>query len=804
MRISYKWLQDFIGPQASVDEISAMLTGCGLEVEDVSEYHSIPGGLKGIVIGEVLSAEPHPNADKLRVCKVNIGETEPKQIVCGAPNVAAGQKVLVATVGSTVYPTKGEPFEIKKAKIRGEVSEGMICAEDELSLGESHDGILVLPAHYEPGKPAAEYFETYSDHILEIGLTANRGDAASHYGVARDLKALGLNLQMPSVPALMLDSSQPIEVEIAPNSGGLRYSGLLIKNVSIANSPIWLQHRLKAIGINPINNVVDITNYMLHTWGQPLHAFDASAITGNKIVVRTAEANEPFVTLDGVERKLKGIECMIADTQKPLALGGLFGGMHSGIHAQTKDVFLESAWFDAATIRKAAKAHGLHTDAGFRFERGTDPNSTIPVLMHAAALILELAGGSIASALIDVYPQPEPHREVWFNPKKNNALIGKEIPEEVLENILNRLDIAITQKTNEQWCLSVPPYRVDVTRPADVTEEILRIYGLNQIEMGHDIKSAMTFSESEKGRNLKERICAYLSHNGFLEIATNSLTKSSYFNQDQLAHAVTLLNPLSQDLEVMRLDFRFSMLEALQYNHNRKNQNLKFYEVGKTYHRQGVAEDLKSYQENKHLAIAICGKKHPESWNQPKTDFTFFSLKGVLEQVLKLTGVTGFQYTFEADDRFEQAAQLTVKKQLLASFGQLNVKEAKAFDLDKPVWYADINLDLLLQLAQDRKFKLKPISIFPAVRRDLSMELEANVAYSSLEKIALKTEPKLLKEINVFDVYQGDKLAAGKKSYALSFMLQDDEKTLTDQEIEGVMSKLIQNFQKEVGAVLRG
>ncbi len=804
MKISYNWLQEFIGDKKSVTEIGQMLTGCGLEVEDISTYHSIPGGLQGIVIGEVLSAEPHPNADKLKVCKVNIGLAEPKQIVCGAPNVAAGQKVLVATVGAMVHPTTGEPFEIKKAKIRGELSEGMICAEDELSLGESHEGILVLPANYEVGKPAATYFETYTDQILEIGLTANRGDAASHYGVARDLKALGLNLNLSAVPELKLTTETPITVEILPESGGLRYSGLLLKNVSIAASPNWLQHKLKAIGINPINNIVDITNYMLHTWGQPLHAFDASAIADGKVIVRKAIEGEKFITLDKVERTLKGFECVIADAQKPLALAGLFGGLHSGIQENTKDIFLESAWFDAATVRKAAKAHNLHTDAGFRFERGTDPNSTIPVLMRAAAIILEIAGGTIASDCIDIYPHPEPHRELWFNPKKNNALIGKEIPEETLIHILAGLDISITQKTNTEWCLSIPPYRVDVTRQADVTEEILRIYGLNQIEMGHEIKSAMTFSESEKSRDIKERMSNWLCNQGFHEIATNSLTKSSYYTEGQLEQSVKLLNPLSQDLEVMRLDFRFSMLEAIQYNNNRKNQDLRFFEVGKTYHRLGPAENLSSYEERKHLVMALYGKKHPESWNQPKSEFTFFSLKGILERLLKNIGLANLQFTSDQDERFEQAFQIIVKKQIIGTFGTLNKKDCKLFDIDKPLWYADLNLDIILKFAAEYKFKLKPVPVFPAVRRDLSLELAKEISYLQLEKIALKAAPNLLKEVNAFDVYAGDKIAEGKKSYALSFILQDEEKTLTDQEIDAVMKKLIENFEKEVGAILRG
>ena len=826
MKISYNWLKDFIETDKSAAEIGDLLTGCGLEVEEIASYNSIPGGLDGIVVGHVLSADKHPNADKLTVCKVDLGNGNPKQIVCGAPNVAAGQKVLVAPVGSTIYPTKGEPFTINKAKIRGEVSEGMICAEDELSLGESHDGILVLPEHYEVGKAAKEYFEIYIDQVFEIGLTANRGDAASHLGVARDLKALGVqwkefSTSLELTSGTIEKTSSPMSVRAVPIAIGSRtisvsiedpqtckrYSGISISGITVKPSPAWLQNRLKAIGLSPFNNIVDAGNYVMHALGQPLHTFDADRIAGAQIIVKKAIAGSGFVTLDKVERKLTGIECMICDAERPLALAGIYGGLDSGISNETKNIFIESAYFDPSSIRKAAKLHGLNTDASFRFERGTDPDCTIKALNYVTELILEIAGGEISSEIVDVYPESIPHRTIAFNPKKSAALIGKEIAEGVIHQILTNLDITVTEVDAHHWELTVPPYRVDVERAVDITEEILRIYGLNNIEMGLEIKSAMSFSEDEFGLNLKNRLANFLTANGFFEIATNTLTKSSYYTEVQLSNAVKLLNPLSNDLDIMRLDVLPSMLESVQYNNNRKNSDLRFYEYAKTYTRTGEANSLNSYTEQKHLAIAVMGQKTTESWNNAKQDFAYFGLKNVLEQVLRQCGLNAISYTFEADERLEQATQLLVKKKPIAVFGQVNTKLAKAFDLDasrSALWYADIDVDALFALAKEVKFKLKPVPVFPQVRRDLALLLNNEIAYSQLEKIALKTEPRLLKQINVFDVYQGDKIEAGKKSYALSFILQDETKTLTDEEIDGVMKRLIKNFEKEAGAVLRG
>ncbi|MBC7383434.1 MAG: phenylalanine--tRNA ligase subunit beta [Bacteroidia bacterium] len=817
MKISYNWIKDFIETNKSAVEVGDLLTGCGLEVENIFTFHSIPGGLEGIIVGHVLSAEKHPNADKLSICRVDLGNENIKQIVCGAPNVAANQKVLVAMVGSTVHPTNGEPFTINKAKIRGEVSEGMICAEDELSLGVSHAGILVLPEHYEAGKAAKEYFEIYSDQVFEIGLTANRGDAASHLGVARDLRALGLQMKaFASTPArtskahvLMQHSLDPInhsliKVTIQDTDGCKRYSGLNIHGITVKPSPFWLQNRLKSIGLSPINNIVDATNFILHALGQPLHAFDADKIAGGHIIVKKAKAGSTFITLDKVERKLTGMECMIYDVEKPLALAGVFGGLDSGINEQTKNIFIESAYFNPGSIRKAAKLHVLNTDASFRFERGTDPNMTLNALHQAASLIMEIAGGNIVSEIIDIYPEPIADRTIIFSPHKSNELIGKEISDEVMQRILTSLEIETTQKDASQWHLSVPPYRVDVERPIDITEEILRIYGLNNIEMDEHINSAMSYSEDVFGLKLINRLADYLSANGFFEIATNSLTTPAYYPAEQLNNAVKLLNPLSNDLAVMRMDMLYSLLESVQYNNNRKNNDLRFYEFGKTYELNGKEQLLNSYHEQKHLAIALLGRKAPESWNITRQEYNYFGIKNILEQVLKQCGFTAINYTFETDERYEYATQLIVKKKVIGVFGQIKKTVAAQFDIDKPLWYADLSVGALTELAKEVKFKLKLVPVFPSVRRDLALLLSKEITYQQLEKIAVKSEPRLIKQINAFDVYDGDKIEEGKKSYALSFLLQDDTKTLTDEEIDGVMRKLISNFEKEAGAMLRG
>ncbi len=806
MKISYNRLSQLVNQPFTPQEIEGILTNTGLEVEHIETVYSIPGGLDGIVIGHVLEAEKHPNADKLKVCKVDVG-SEIKQIVCGAPNVAAGQKVLVAKVGSTVHPTQGEPFTIQKAKIRGEVSEGMICAEDELSLGNSHDGILVLPNDYETGKPATHYFKVFKDTLIEIGLTANRGDAASHLGVARDLKAAtGCNIVLPnSSLEISPDLTESFNITISDTEGCLRYSGIHLTNIKVQESPDWLKQFLFTIGLTPINNIVDVTNYILHSYGQPLHAFDAASIANKQIIVKKAEPNTVFTTLDKVERKLTGLECMIFDAEKPLAMAGIFGGLNSGIAHTTTDIFIESAYFNPATIRKAAKQHGLSTDASFRYERGTDPNITIFALKAAVNLILELAGGKIASTIIDVYPNPIPHKKISFSMAKHHALMGHVMPTETILNILNRLDIEVVSNNGNDLELLVPPYRPDVDRAVDVSEELLRIYGLNNIPMGIGFKSATTFSNFEHGLKLKNKIANFLAANGFNEIATNTLTKHAYANNlpDNEHAAVKILNPLSSDLEIMRTNMLYSVLDSLAYNNNRKQQHLNFFEFGKTYAVKGETALLNNYVEQKHLAIALLGNKAPEGWNTPAVANDFYRLKQIIELVLQVCGIKQFKYLFEPTPGYEITAQLLVKNKPLAVLGLIDKATRKPFDLDKPVWYADINFDALIELSSSYQFKLKPVSVFPSVRRDLALVINKDVNYQKLADIASKTEPKLLKDVNVFDVYMGDKIAADKKSYALSFILQDEEKTLTEEVIDSVMQKLLTQFEKETGATLR-
>ena len=809
MKISYNWLKDIIKIPSTPAEISEMLTNCGLEVEHLDNYQSIKGGLEGIVVGYVKQTEKHPNADKLTVCKVDIGFGEDKQIVCGAPNVAVGQKVLVATVGAMLYPTTGEAFKISKSKIRGEVSEGMICAEDEIGLGSSHDGILILPNEYEIGKPAAEYFKVYNDYVFEIGLTANRGDAASHLGTARDLRAIGnwqLAINNKQLP--VASSQQPVAISIEDNEGCQRYTGLSISNIEVKPSPDWIQNRLKAIGINPINNIVDATNYLMHEIGQPLHAFDANKIKGNKIIVKKAQEGSKFTTLDKVERTLKGHECLICDEEKPLAIAGVFGGLDSGITYSTKNIFLESAYFNAVSIRKTAKAHNLSTDASFRYERGTDPNITINAITRLANLILEIAGGEISSEITDVHPSIIENIEINFSLSKSNQLIGKEIEKERVIQILNALDIQILNDNGDVLNISIPPYRADVTRDVDVTEEILRIYGLNNIEIGNNIKSTISFDETENKFNLKNKIADYLSANGFNEIATNSLTKSAYYNELELTNAVKMLNPLSSDLDIMRLNMLPNVLEALQYNNNRKLNNLKFYEFGKTYYKGTLNESgginlVENYVEQSHLVVSLVGAINNENWNQLNKKANFFILKGFVQNVFNKCKLNKLEFELTENENFDFAVLVKYKQKQLAILGAVNAELASKFDLNETVFYADINFDLLIDSNKLEKTIIKPISAFPSVKRDLALLINEEIKYSQLEKIAIKTESNLIKNINVFDIYKGDKIESGKKSYALSFILQDENKTLTDEEIDSVMNRLIKNFEKEIGATLR-
>ncbi len=801
MKISYNWLLEKISIQKNPEEISAMLTGTGLEVEGIEKYESLKGGLEGIVVGEVKTCVKHPNADKLSVTTVNIGGESDIQIVCGAPNVAVGQKVLIATVGATVYPTNGEPFKINKSKIRGEVSEGMICAEDELGLGKSHDGILVLPSHYKAGEKAATYFPIYSDYLIEIGLTANRGDAASHLGVARDLRAL-TNCELRTTNDEKFNiSNLKSRISISINDVACpRYSGLSISGITVKESPDWIKNKLKVIGLAPINNIVDATNYVLHELGQPLHAFDADKIVGNAIVVKKADAGTTFTTLDKTERKLTGIELMICDAEKPLAIAGVFGGLHSGITSDTKNIFIESAYFNAASVRKTAKTHGLNTDASFRYERGTDPNMTVDALKRVASIIVEIAGGDISSEIVDMYPNPIQNIELPFSIPKFNRLIGQEIPLAEVKRILTGLDILILNETSEIITLSIPPYRSDVTREADIAEEILRIFGLNNIDIPTQVKSSISPSQDEANYKLRNKVADYLSNSGFYELTCNSLTKSAYYTEEELKYSVKMLNPLSSDLDIMRMQMLYSGLEMMQYNNNRKASDIKCFEYGKTY--QSI--DGK-YIETPHFTLFITGSKQAESWNTPQQPTNYFTLKAAVKNVLGRLGIKqklDANYNHE-DSRLHNTVSLTHNGKTVAVFGTINPEIAGKFDLNTPVYFADFYWNTIVELCTGNNLKFKPISAFPHVRRDLALLLDNATNYADIERIALKAEPKLLQAVNAFDVYQGDKIAPGKKSYAVSFILQDEEKTLTDQDIDSVMTKLIKQFEKELGATLR-
>ena len=798
MKISYNWLNTLINVNLSPEKIDELLTGTGLEVEGITQYNTIKGGLEGIVVGEVKTCIKHPNADKLSVTTVDVGGPELLHIVCGAPNVASGQKVLVATVGCTVHPTKGEPFEIKKSKIRGEVSEGMICAEDELGLGESHDGILILPSHYEIGAPATNYFENYSDYLIEIGLTANRGDAASHMGVARDLRAVtDCTIQTSNfeIPTLHTDK---INVSIA-DTDCVRYSGISMSGVQVGDSPAWLQNRLRVIGLSPINNIVDITNYVMHELGQPLHAFDAANLAGQKIIVRKVNADTKFTTLDKTDRILTGNECMICDGEKPVAIGGVFGGLHSGINNNTTEIFIESATFNPASVRKTAKHHGLSTDASFRYERGTDVEITTKALARAVELIIEIAGGAVSSKLVDVYPTEVKHIQVDFNLDKFYRLIGQHIEVSEIKRILLALDFTILSETTESLLLDVPAYRTDVTRHADVAEEVLRIYGLNKIEIPTRVTSSVSNSKENAQFALRNKLSNYLSDNGFNEILNNSITKSAYYTETEMQHAVKLLNPLSSDLDMMRLNMLYNGLEVLQYNRNRKATDMFLYEFGKTYN---LTE--KGYEEQMHLSFFVNGKQQGESWHGTPKANTYFSVKAHVINLLKKAGIKKVDVVSDVKGNLLNQTSITSQQKTLVVFGGVDAKTRKQFDLTDEVWFADFNWDNICELGIESTLKLQPVSTYPAVRRDLALELDKKITYAEIEKIARKTEQQLLKEMNVFDVYEGEKIAAGKKSYAISFILQNTEKTLTDEEIEATMNKLIKQFEKDLGATLRG
>jgi phenylalanyl-tRNA synthetase beta chain len=799
MKISYNWLKQFIDTDKTPEQISQILTGTGLEVESLEKVQAIPGGLEGLVIGHVKESKNHPNSDHLHLTKVDVGTGTDLQIVCGAANVAAGQKVVVATVGAFVYPMEGDHFKINKSKIRGEVSEGMICAEDEISLGTSHDGIMVLDASAVPGTLAKDYFKLNDDYLFEIGLTPNRADAASHLGTARDIAAfLKIALMKPDVSTFKVDNtSRKIEVTVENETACPRYSSLAILGIEVKDSPKWLKEKLNVIGLRSINNVVDVTNYVLHGLGQPLHAFDADAIKGNKVIVKTCPEGTPFKTLDEVDRKLSADDLMICNAEEPMCIAGVFGGVGSGIKASTKNIFLESAYFNPVWVRKTSKRHGLKTDASFRYERGTDPDITVVALMFAALLIKEVAGGTISSEISDIYPSPISPFDVEVTYKNIDRLIGKAIGYDEIKAIIKALDIQIVNESAEGLSLKVPPYRVDVTRDVDVIEEILRIYGYNNIEIPTQIRASLNNSVRPEKDDVQNTISDLLTANGFNEILSNSLTKSAY--STDLDHAVKILNPLSSDLDVMRQTLLYSGLEAIAYNQNRRNADLKLYEFGKVY---SVTDEGK-YNEVQRFSIFLTGADSSEQWNQKPQSFSFYKLKAIVDGILERLNIKDTTTGDATCSKMAFGLQYMRNGKQLVKFGSVAAASLKKADLDKEVFYADFNFDMILAAVRKNKIIYQEVSKFPAVRRDLSMLVDTNITFDQLKQVAQKTERKLLKEINVFDVYQGDKLPAGKKSYALSFTLQDEEKTLTDKTIDAIIQKLIYNFGKETGAEIR-
>ncbi len=815
MKISYNWLKQYINVDLHPEKISDILTNIGLEVEGIESFQSVRGGLEGVVIGEVLTCAKHPNADKLTITSVNIGHAEPVQIVCGAPNVAAGQKVPVATVGATLYPTE-EGFTIKKAKIRGELSQGMICAEDEMGLGTSHEGIMVLDAGAEPGTLAADYFHVESDTIFEIGLTPNRIDAASHLGVARDLAAYlnqqgSFALKRPSLEEFNIDNNDlHIPVEIEHEAGCKRYSGLTISGITVKESPGWLQIRLRSIGLTPVNNVVDITNYVLHEAGQPLHAFDAALITGNKVVIKTLPKGTPFVTLDEQERKLLSSDLMICNSEEGMCIAGVFGGINSGVSETTKNVFLESACFDPVYIRKSAKHHVLNTDASFRFERGSDPNMTVWALKRAAMLIKEIAGGSISSEVVDVYPTPVEDFKVKINFARVNRLIGNSIEPDTIQSILESLEITVLEQNNEGMKLLVPPYRVDVQREADIVEEILRIYGFNRVETGTGLKSTLSYSSKPDKEQVINKTSELLTSNGFYETKSNSLTRSSYYDREDRPdpNAVRLFNPLSQDLALMRQNLLFGGLEAIAYNINRKNADLKLYEFGNCYYQDPDVrgELLEGFDEQLHMGIFLSGKSQPGNWVQASGGSSFYVLKNYVETVLAKLGIDPYTLDLKGNENpnYEDGQAYSFRNLPIVEYGSVSPVILREFDVKQPVFAAEFNWDNVLNTLSDHLILFKSLPRFQVVTRDFSLMLNRNVTFESLRTLAYKTEKKLLKKVSLFDVYEGDKIEKGKKSYALTFTLLDEGKTLTDKQIDRVMMNLARAFERELGAIIRG
>jgi len=803
MKIAINWLKEYIELTEDDETIAQALTSTGLEVEGLETFEEVKGNLQGIVIGEVFTCEQHPNADKLKVTTVSIGEEEPLPIVCGAPNVAKGQKVAVALVGTTLYPSEGELITLKKAKIRGEVSQGMICAEDELGIGKSHEGILVLDTDLPNGTPFSEYFNVYSTEVLEIGLTPNRVDASSHIGTARDLSAFFKRpYKMPSVENFKVDNQNlPIEVIVENTEACPRYSGITISNVKVESSPKWLQNHLKSIGLAPINNIVDTTNFVLQEIGQPLHAFDADKIKGNKVIVKNLPQDTSFVTLDGEERKLSEKDLMICNEEVGMCIAGVFGGIDSGITENTQNIFLESAYFHPDSVRFTSLYHGLKTDAAFRFERGTDPNITVYALKRAALLIKEIAGGEISSEIVDIYPNPIPNFEVNIDYKRINKLIGHSLEKDVIKNILELLEIKIIKEEGDKATLSVPTYRVDVQREADIVEEILRIYGYDNVPLLPYAKSdyLANFPKIDVFQ-LRWSLSQTLASRGFCEMMNNSLTKPNYAEmlqeENQNKH-VKMLNPLSEDLEVLRQSMLFSGLESIAYNINRKQSNLKLFEFGKTYQKTKEA-----YKETQVLALFMAGNTLEENWQQKPQKIRFYDISGVSQDIFKKFALENLTQEEANPDIFQYGLAYFYKKKKIAEIGLVKSNLTKALDIKTEVFYAEINWELLCK-EYSTEMQYKAIPKFPQVKRDLSLVLDKNITFKQVEELAFKRERKLLQKIQVFDVYEGDRIEEGKKAYAISFILQDLNKTLTDKVIDKTMKQLSKAFEAELAAQIR-
>lgn len=820
MNISYNWLKEYVNFDLTPDEVAAALTSIGLETGSVEEVQTIKGGLEGLVIGEVLTCEPHPNSDHMHVTTVNLGQGEPVQIVCGAPNVAAGQKVVVATLGTKLYDGD-ECFVIKKSKLRGVESNGMICAEDEIGIGTDHAGIIVLPESAVPGTLAKDYYNIKSDYVLEVDITPNRADACSHYGVARDLYAYLIQngkqatLQKPSVEAFTVDNHDlDIKVAVENAEACPRYAGVTVKGVTVKESPEWLQNKLRVIGLRPINNVVDVTNYIVHAFGQPLHCFDADKIKGGEVIVKTMPQGTPFVTLDGVERKLNEHDLMICNKDEAMCIAGVFGGLDSGSTEATKDVFLESAYFHPTWVRKTARRHGLNTDASFRFERGIDPNATIYCLKLAALMVKELAGGTISSEIKDVCAAPAKDFRVELSYNKINNLIGKVIPTETVKSIVNSLEMKIVTETAEGLTLDVPPYRVDVQRDCDVVEDILRIYGYNNVEIPTTLKSSLTTKgENDKSNKLQNLVAEQLVGCGFNEILNNSLTRAAYYDGLESYPAkrlVMLMNPLSTDLNAMRQTLLFGGLESIAHNTNRKNADLKFFEFGNCYYyhaeKKNTEKPLAAYSEDYHLSLWVTGKKVSNSWAHTDEDTSVYQLKAYVENIFTRLGISMRDLVVGnlTDDIYATALSVQTRGgKRLATFGVVTKKLLKVFDINNAVYYADFNWKELLKTIKNVKIGYKELSKYPAVKRDLALLIDKKIQFAEIEKIAYETEKKLLKEVALFDVYEGKNLEPGKKSYAVSFLLQDENATLNDKQIDKIMSKLIANLENKLGAKLR-